>query len=243
MIRAASLGLFLIFWQLAASFFGPHFLPLPSAVLSALISEARSGALGLHLGATLLRVLAGFALSMIVGTVLGVAMGRFAKFDRFADPWLVIFLNLPALVIIMLAYIWAGLGEAAAIGAIALNKIPNTIVTLREGTRALDRQFDEMAQVFHLPTLTRWRQVIAPQLLPYFAAAARSGLALVWKIVLVVELIGRPNGIGFEMGVAFQLFDLKLLFAYALPFVAIMLAVETFILRPWETHLAGWRHA
>ena len=47
-----------------------------------------------------------------------------------------------------------------------------------------------------------------PQLAPYIAAAARSGLSLVWKIVLVAELLGRPNGVGFEIGVAFQLFDM-----------------------------------
>ena len=58
---------------------------------------------------------------------------------------------------------------------------------------------------------------------PYFAAATRAGLSLVWKIVLVVELMGRPNGVGFEINTAFQLFDVPLLLAYALPFTAIML--------------------
>ena len=57
-------------------------------------------------------------------------------------------MNLPALVIIVLAYIWVGLNEAAAIGAVALNKLPVTAVTIREGVRALDTRLDEMAHVF-----------------------------------------------------------------------------------------------
>ncbi len=161
--------------------------------------------------------------------------------DRLLDPWLVIVLNTPALVVIMFAYIWGGLNEGSALAAITLNKLPNAVVTLREGARALDPGLDDMARVFAFSRWRRWRHVLAPQLAPFFAAAARSGLALVWKIVLVVELLGRPNGVGFKMNEAFQLFDLKLLLAYALPFVALMVLVETFVLRPAERSASWWR--
>jgi len=161
--------------------------------------------------------------------------------DRVADPWIVVLLNLPALVIIVLAYIWAGLNEAAAIGAVALNKLPVTVVTLREGVRALDARLDEMARVFRFSRAKRLTHVVAPQLAPYFAAATRAGLSLVWKIVLVVELMGRPNGVGFEINTAFQLFDVSLLLAYALPFTAIMLIIETLLVQPFERHVSRWR--
>jgi NitT/TauT family transport system permease protein len=141
----------------------------------------------------------------------------------------------------VLAYIWAGLNEAAAIAAVVLNKLPNTAVTLREGTRALDESLDEMARVFNLPLGAKVRHIVLPQLGPYLAAAMRSGLSLVWKIVLVVELLGRSNGVGFEIGIAFQLFDVTRLLAYALPFVGLMLAIETFFVQPVERHVSRWR--
>ncbi len=193
------------------------------------------------MAATLARVAAAFALAMTIGTALGLAMGRKRAFDAFADPWLVVLLNVPALVIIVLAYIWVGLTEAAAIGAVALNKLPNTIVTVREGARALDAGLDEMARVFRMSAATRLRHVLAPQLAPYLAAATRSGLSLVWKIVLVVEMLGRPNGVGFEIGTAFQLFDVKLLLAYTIPFVCVMLAIETLLVQPLERYISRWR--
>jgi NitT/TauT family transport system permease protein len=87
----------------------------------------------------------------------------------------------------------------------------------------------------------RLRHVILPQLLPYLAATARSGLSLVWKIVLIVELLGRPNGIGFEIGVAFQLFDVTRILAYAFSFVAMMLVIETFLVQPFERYVSRWR--
>jgi len=228
-------------WQIAAHFGDPRLLPGPMAVFAAMRSEAASGALFVALGVTLARVAAAFVLAMAAGSAIGYAMGRSALFDRVADPWIIVLLNLPALVIIVLAYIWVGLNEAAAIGAVALNKLPITVVTIREGVRALDARLDEMARVFGFSPLTRLNHVVAPQLAPFFAAATRAGLSLVWKIVLVVELMGRPNGVGFEINVAFQLFDVPLLLAYALPFTAIMLIIETLVVQPFERHVSRWR--
>jgi NitT/TauT family transport system permease protein len=210
-------------------------------VFAAIVEEARSGALFLHLVATLARVLLAFALAMLLGTAIGLLMGRVILADRLGDPWLVVLLNLPALVVIVLAYVWGGLTETAAIAAVAINKLPNTIVTVREGARALDPGLDEMARVFAMPRLKVLRHVVLPQLGPYIAAAARSGLSLVWKIVLVVEFLGRPNGIGFEIGIAFQLFDVTRILAYALVFVGVMLVIETLVVQPLERHAARWR--
>ncbi|MCI4679895.1 ABC transporter permease subunit [Rhodoblastus acidophilus] len=241
MTRLISIFLFMALWQIGARLLGPHYLPDPEAVAATMWAEARSGALAFNLGMTLTRVLAGFSLAMIAGSALGVALGRSPWLDRLLDPWVVILLNTPALVVIMFAYIWGGLNEVSALAAIALNKLPNAVITLREGARALDPALDEMAQVFAFSRWRRWRHVVAPQLAPFFAAAARGGLALVWKIVLVVELLGRPNGVGFKMNEAFQLFDLRLLLAYALPFIALMMLAETFVLRPAEKAASWWR--
>jgi NitT/TauT family transport system permease protein len=239
--RLISLLALLALWQIAAHFGNPRLLPGPATVFATMKSEAASGALFAALGATLARVAAAFILAMAVGSAIGYAMGRKALFNRVADPWVVVLLNLPALVIVVLAYVWAGLNEAAAIGAVALNKLPNAIVTIREGVRALDARLDEMASVFRFSPASRLRHVVLPQLAPFFAAATRSGLSLVWKIVLVVELLGRPNGVGFEINMAFQLFDVPLLLAYALPFTAIMLVIETLLVQPFERHVSRWR--
>lgn len=207
----------------------------------ALLDEARSGALALNLAATLARVAAAFVIAMGLGSAIGLVMGRSRLANRLGDPWLIVLLNLPALVIIVLAYIWAGLTETAAVAAVALNKLPIATVTVREGARSLDTALDEMAEVFGMRLCVRIRHIMLPQLAPYLAAAARSGLSLVWKIVLIVELLGRPNGVGFEIGVAFQLFDVTRILAYALAFVAVMLAVETLLVQPLERHIARWR--
>jgi NitT/TauT family transport system permease protein len=241
MLRLASLVLFVAIWWVASLFAGAQMLPGPERVLAKIIDEARAGELFFQIGVTLLRVFFAFTLAMVVGTAIGLLMGRFRLVDRLGDPWLIVLLNLPALVIIVLAFIWGGLTEIAAVLAVAVNKLPNAVVTVREGARALDAGLDEMAQVFALPRWKALRHVVLPQLAPYIAAAARSGLSLVWKIVLIVELLGRPNGVGFEIGIAFQLFDVTLILAYALAFVVVILAIETLLVQPIERRASRWR--
>ena len=219
----------------------PQVLPAPAALIGPFMAELRSGALPYHLGHTLLRVLWAFVLAMGLGVALGFVMGRFPRVDRWLDPWLVIFLNLPALVLIVLCYLWIGLTEAAAIAAVTLNKIPNVAVVIREGARAFDPDLDAMALVYRMAPLARLRHVLLPQLAPYIAAAARSGVAVIWKIVLVVEFLGRSSGVGFKIHMYFQLFDVTMVLVYALSFIAVMLAVEWVLLQPAERRARAWR--
>jgi len=242
LVPLASLAALVLLWQLAATLAAqPRLMPGPGLVATTLLREATEGELWFHLGATLARVAASFALAMTIGTGLGILMGRARLADALGRPWLVFFLNLPALVTIVLAYIWIGLVEAAAITAVALNKIPNVAVTIREGAKALDPDLDAMARVFAVPRGRVLRDVVLPQLAPYLLGASRSGLALIWKIVLVVELLGRPNGVGFQIGSAFQLFDVPTILAYALAFILVVQLIEWGILLPLSHRLDAWR--
>ncbi|MEO0386983.1 MAG: ABC transporter permease [Pseudomonadota bacterium] len=236
-------GLLALWIVAAAQTADPQILPQPWELLAPLGRELASGELLRHLGATLIRVLWAFSLAMGLGLAIGLAMGRSERLNAWLDPWLVIFLNLPALVLIVLCYLWIGLTEAAAITAVTLNKVPNVATVLREGGRALDPELDAMARVFRLSWRARMRHVILPQLAPFIAAAARSGVAVIWKIVLVVEFLGRSSGIGFQIHLYFQLFDVAMVLIYALSFICVMLAVEWALLQPWERRVQRWRRA
>ena len=161
--------------------------------------------------------------------------------DAALESWIMLLLKLPALVAIVLAYIWFGLTEAAAIGAVTLNKLPLVVVTLREGARALDPDYADVARVFRIGAWRRLRHIVFPQLTPFLFVAARSGLSLIWKIVLVVELLGRSDGIGFQIQLYFQLFDVTRVLAYAIAFVAVVQAIEWVVFQPVERRIGRWR--
>jgi NitT/TauT family transport system permease protein len=69
-------------------------------------------------------------------------------------------------------------------------------------------------------------------------ASARSGLSLIWKIVLVVEMLGRSDGVGFQLGTFFHFFDIAGILAYTFAFAAIILVIEGLIMRPLDRYIA-----
>jgi NitT/TauT family transport system permease protein len=176
-----------------------------------------------------------------MGSAIGILLGRSKKLNAFFDNWLVIFLNVPALVTIILCYVWLGLVESAAILAVVINKLPNVIVTVREGTRALDQDLLDMARCYGFSKRKTLLHVIWPQLHPFIMAATRSGLALIWKIILVVELLGRSNGMGYQLHLYFQLFDVASILAYTIAFVVVMQIIELAVLKPLDKTAQRWR--
>lgn len=239
-----SIGGLCLIWVLAAwATDDAAILPGPAEVWRITILEVRSGEMQRHIWATLIRVTIAFALAMALGTVAGLLLGFYPRLNRWFGPWLIVLLNIPALVVIVLCYLWIGLNEVAAITAVALNKMAMVAVTLREGVQALDPRLDEMARVFQMRPRKRMRHVTLPQLWPYFAASTRNGLAIIWKIVLVVEFLGRSDGIGFQIHLYFQLFETRYVLAYALSFVVLMLALEYGVMQPLERYATRWRPA
>ncbi|MGZ4954834.1 MAG: ABC transporter permease [Methylobacter sp.] len=236
-----SLLVFLGIWQGLAVYLNSNTLPTPEAVAKVFQQACLSGELPFHLGVTLLRLVVSFSIAMLLGCAIGIALGRNKKLDAFFDNWLVIFLNVPALVTIILCYVWFGLVESAAILAVVINKLPNVIVTIREGTRTLDQDLLDMARCYRFGKRKTLVHVIWPQLHPFVMGATRSGLALIWKIILVVELLGRSNGMGYQLHLFFQLFDVASILAYTIAFVAVIQLIELLILKPLDKKALRWR--
>lgn len=240
--RIISLAILIAAWQAIAWEAHSRLLPAPLAVLDFIVSEAKRGDLAHNVGITLLRVAIAFAIAMGLGTALGVALGRSRKADLALDTPLLVLLNTPALVITVLAYVWVGLNETAAILAVVLNKLPNVAVIVREGSRNLDPGLEEMARAYRFDRWTWVRDVLVPQLQPYIVTAARSGLSLAWKIVLVVELLGRPDGVGFAINFYFiQSTDVAAIIGYSLVFMAVMIGIDVLLLQRLEAHVRRWR--
>jgi NitT/TauT family transport system permease protein len=240
-LPALSLLAFLALWQGLAVYLDSNTLPTPEAVALVFWQACMSGQLPFHLSVTLLRLIVSFAIAMLLGCAIGIMLGRNKKLDAFFDNWLVIFLNVPALVTIILCYVWFGLIESAAILAVVINKLPNVIVTIREGTRALDQDLLDMARCYRFGKRKTLVHVIWPQLHPFVMGATRSGLALIWKIILVVELLGRSNGMGYQLHLFFQLFDVASILAYTIAFVAVIQLIELLVLKPLDKKALRWR--
>ena len=239
--RILGFGSFILLWWSAALWLNDDILPSPATVMHTIIHHTLHGELIHHSLVTMGRVIISFIIAMSVGSAIGILMGRNTIINSAFDDLLILALNMPALVTIILCYIWVGLNDTAAILAVAINKIPLVVINLREGARALNKDLLEVGAVYRLSSIRILRLIILPQLYPYMMAAARSGLSLIWKIVLVVELLGRSDGIGFQLHHFFQFFDIAAILAYSFAFIFFIILIEAFLLRPLETHINRWR--
>jgi NitT/TauT family transport system permease protein len=240
-LELASLPLLLLLWQVLATYYASRLFPGPIEVLGHIWTLTTDGHLLADFGKTLARASVAFVISMFIGTVLGIVLGRIRWLDRLFGIWIVVALNLPAIVIGIILYIWLGLTEFALILAVICNKVPLVITTLHEGAKSLSRDYDDLARVFRMPLARRLRLIALPQLMPFVVAASRTGLSLIWKIVLVFELLGSDGGVGFRIAVYFQFFDMVGILAYTVTFILVVLVLEYGIMRPLERRVSGWQ--
>lgn len=236
-----SIFFFLILWQLLAVVLKSDVFPSVVDISISLYDHLIDGELIKHLSITLYRVFITFVITMIVGIIIGIFMGISQKINDMFDFVLIIALNIPALVTIVICYIWFGLTDLAAIVAVIVNKLPIVIVNIREGTRNINKKYLQLGEVYKVEKKEIFSKLFLPQIYPYMLASTRLTLALIWKIVLVVELLGRSDGVGFAISMYFQYFDITSIMAYSIAFILVVLVIEYFILNKIENRINRWK--
>lgn len=239
--KLLSLLSLIIIWQSLSILANSDVFPSIVDILRSFFDHLLNKDLIFHVGITLQRVLIAFLIAMFIGIILGILMGLSSKIDNFFDIFLIIGLNIPALVTIIICYIWFGLTDFSAILAVIINKVPIIIVNIREGVKSIDKKYLDLASIYEIPKKDVIRKIYLPQIYPYIMATTRLTISLVWKIVLVVELLGRSDGVGFQIALFFQDFDITSIFAYSFAFIFIVILIEKIFLNPIEAKMRIWR--
>lgn len=236
-----SIFIFIILWQAIAIAVSSSVFPSVIDIFRNMIEHIVNGELLHNLYITLYRVFISFIICMSIGVFFGILMGLYQKLNDALNFLLIIGLNLPALVTIIICYIWFGLSDFAAILAVILNKVPIIIVNIREGARAIEKKYYDLALVYQIAKKDLITKIYLPQLYPYIMATTRLSLSLIWKIVLFVELLGRSDGIGFQISMFFQSFDIKSILSYSFAFILVVIFIENMILEPLDNRIKRWK--
>ena len=241
MLKLASLFAALLFWWAVSLTVPANILPGPVDTVQTLVKEIAGGQVTMDVAVTLLRVVGGLVLALAMGVPIGVLMGINRRAEEVLDIWIMVGLTVPSLCYAIVAFMWFGLNEGAAIVAIGVTAAPSIAINLWEGVKTIDTRLVAMARVFEASRATIFRRVLLPQVLPYVMASARFGLGIIWKITVLVELIGRPNGVGFKLFYWYQLADMKEVLAWTLLFTVIMLLIELLVFKQIERRIFAWR--
>lgn len=248
LLKLYSLVILVLVWQaghISAPYLNvpPELIPGPYETVRALVDNLMRGELAFHLKATMIRVISSFVLVMVVGTGIGVIMGLFWRAEAALDLWIMVALTVPGLCYVIISFMWFGLNEFSAVVAISVTTVPSTIINIWEGVKDIDNKLVDMAKVFRTSPAKRLRRVIFPQILPYVMASSRFGLGIIWKVTVLVELLGRSSGVGFMLNYWWQLYDMTQVLAWTMLFTFIMLFLELVVLKQVEAKVFRWRPA
>lgn len=193
----ALVGVWWIASLLAAS---PLLLPSPPRAFEGLIKIVRSPHFFPSVLSTIVRGLAGFLISVVLGTVIGVLSGLRPSIHVFLKPLLVTVRSTPVISIILLGLIWFDTGTVPVfIGFLVMFPIIATNVT--EGIKSVDPGLVEMARLFNVKPLRILTRVYFPAITPFFLSGASSAMGIGWKAVIACEVLSQPH---FAIGTGMQ---------------------------------------
>ncbi|MGC1444861.1 MAG: ABC transporter permease [Xanthobacteraceae bacterium] len=204
-------------WQVLVTVRGiaPIYLPAPSAIAVALYDMAADGTLFVNLGATLLRILVGFALAAVTGIAVGLAMGMSRLLYRVIDPWIAALYPLPKISLIPLLIIWLGTGEAYKIVISTITAFFPIAMSTYAGVCQVDRELMKAAADLGASRRQMQLNVVLPAAVPMVLAGLQLGMGMTIILVIAAEMIGgsSQSGMGYVLVNAGQILETEKVFA------------------------------
>ncbi len=219
----------LVAWQLA-SVTSDGWVPSLGDLLAATGSVFGSETLISDLAITLRRVLLVWAGSVVLGLAVGVAAGFSWQLRAFLRPVLAIALAVPDVVYIIIVILILGTAESSGLIAVTLAIVPLVVNVTMASVMARDIRLDEMAAAYKFGPLAYGRHVLWWQLRPATEAATRTAFGFSWKLIVLLEAITSPDGIGARIMQEFKYLRPAEMIVYALLFTSLMAAIEVLIL-------------
>jgi len=236
-----SMLILLGFWQLISLFYPEQFLPSPVTTGRVILNLILERDAAYHIYVSLYRIVFSFIWSMLGGILIGIVMGVNRVAESLMRTWVVVGLTIPSLGWALLSLLWFGLGDHSAIIATTLTVTPFTIGNIWEGVKSVDRDLVEMAKVFKIRRLKVIYEIYIQSLLPFVFASARMAFSLAWKILVIVEMFGLGNGVGYMLNYSYGNFRIDWLMGWLILFICVMLLIEYLAFYPAARYLFRWR--
>ncbi len=207
----AVFSLALVFGVWAAASYGrwvdPLFLPTPGEVWHAAVAEARDGTLWTDVGASVYRIVVGFAISTAVAIPVGVLMGTYKLGEAFFEPPIDFIRYMPAVAFVPLALIWFGTSDSEKLAILFIGIFFQEVLLIMDNVKTVPRNLVDIAYTMGLRQTAVIRRVILRAALPGIVDTLRISMGWAWTYLVVAELVGANDGLGFRIQQAQRYLD------------------------------------
>ncbi|WP_122588376.1 ABC transporter permease [Pseudomonas viridiflava] len=171
-------------------------MPAPSEIVMTL-GDLAEGSLWKHIGASLLRVLSGFAIGASLALLFAAWVGLSREAEAYLEPTFAGLRSIPSLAWVPLLLLWLGIGETSKIVLIAIGAFFPVYLNGVAAIRGIDRKLVEVGQMYGFSRYRLTRRILLPAALPGLFTGLRSGMSLAWMFLVAAELIAATKGLGY----------------------------------------------
>ena len=216
-----------------------HLLPAPTQILDTLVDLGAHGLLG-HIGASTLRVAAGFSIGAVLAVLLGATVGLSRRAEALLDPTFQALRAIPSLAWVPLLLLWLGIDEAPKLVLIAIGAFFPIYMGVASGIRGVDRKLIEVARLYRLSNIALTKRVLLPAALPSILTGLRNGLSLAWMFMVAAELIAASRGLGYLLSDGRETSRADIVLA-AIALLAILGKISDSLMAAIEQRCLAWR--
>jgi NitT/TauT family transport system permease protein len=242
-LGAASVGVFLIIWELVGNVFqwvNPMFMSSPSLIFKAAVELFRSGEIYNDLYVSGVEFLGGYLLAAAVAIPFGIIVGWYKRASYVFDPFINAMNATPRVALLPLVIIWLGIGILSKVGIIFLGAVFSILINTRDGVKTTPLNLLNAARSFGASEWMVFKTVVVPSTIPFILTGLRLAVGRALVGVLVGELYAATAGIGFMITVAGATFQTDKVFVGVVIFaLSGMIGME--LLTKLERKFDKWR--
>ncbi|MGH1285906.1 ABC transporter permease [Bacillus toyonensis] len=232
----------LIIWQLASvlDLVSKTVLPTPFDIFFAFQELIKTGEIFGHLSISVFRAAAGFFIGGSLGIILGTIVGFSTRSEQYLDPSVQMLRTVPHLAVAPLFVLWFGFGETSKVLLIADGAFFPLYVNVFLGIRGVDSKLFDVARVLEFNKRKLITKLILPAALPNLLLGARLSLGVAWVSLVVAELMGSTEGIGYMIMDARQFSNTDIVFVGIIIFAFVGKFSDSLV-RLLEVKFLRWR--
>ncbi|MGA9256100.1 MAG: ABC transporter permease [Candidatus Sulfotelmatobacter sp.] len=243
MKRAARLivfyaGLFGL-WTLLAELkiWPPYLFPTPWGVGEALYAGFQDHSFLIAIGVSMRRVLIGYAISVVLGMILGLGLGTSRFLEETMGGLLVSLQSLPSICWWPLALLWFGLSQNAILFVVVMGSLLSVTLAMEDGRKQMPKIYGMAGRNLGASGFQLFWHVLLPASLPFIVSGLKQGWAFAWRSLITAEMLYLSLGLGQILMMGRDLNDMSAVIAVMILIIAIGYVVDGLIFKSMESRL------
>ena len=233
----------IMLWQILSMHYNPVLVPSPRETAAAFNEIWSSGALAENLAISFKRQSLGLAFGLAAGLGSGVVAGLNRRLELTIGPLVNSLMAIPAIIFVVMAMVWFGMGSTMAAFLVALLVFPIMHLNTLEGFKSIDRSLLEMGRVYRLPAWHTMKKIYLPGLTNSLVAGFSLAAASSVRLTVMAELLGAREGIGQKIAISRAYMETERLFAWVLVLIGILVILELVLIRPLNRFSLRWKQS